>query len=201
MIGAGRAFYVTHPEVTIDPAVPVPDWGLSPVGAARVAALAARLSIPPGTRIISSAERKALDTAEPLAARAGCVVETRPDMHENDRSATGYLPGPEFEATADAFFARPDQSVRGWERAADAQARILRQVDLALGAPAEGPVIFAGHGGVGTLLYCALAGVKIDRKWDQPGPGHWFAFDIAARTVACHWRPIEALADLVRVNL
>ena len=197
MTGAGQvAIYVTHPEVAIDPAVPVPDWGLSPVGAARVAALAARLSFPPGTRVISSAERKALDTAEPLAARAGCIVETRPDMHENDRSATGFLPGPEFEATADAFFARPDQSVRGWERAVDAQQRIVAQVAAALADPAPGGVIFTGHGGVGTLLYCAFSGQAIDRKWDQPGPGHWFAFDIATRRPICHWRPIEALSVL-----
>jgi hypothetical protein len=34
-------------------------------------------------------------------------------MHENDRSATGFLPPPEFEAVADAFFVRPLESVRG----------------------------------------------------------------------------------------
>lgn len=26
------AFYLTHPEVTIDPDRPVPDWGLSEIG-------------------------------------------------------------------------------------------------------------------------------------------------------------------------
>lgn len=192
----GLAIYLTHPEVVIDPAVPVPDWSLSATGAARVAALADRLAFPSGTRIISSAERKALDTAEPLAARAGVQVEVRSEMHENDRSATGYLPGPEFEAMADAFFANPDESVQGWEPAAQAQVRIVQQVDAVLAEGVSGPVIFAGHGGVGTLLYCALSGHAIDRKWDQAIGGSWFAFDVATRQPRGHWHPMEVLHGL-----
>ena len=66
-----------------------------------------------GWRIWPSAARKALETAWPLAVAAGSAVEVRPDMHENDRSATGFLPGAEFETMADAFFAAPEVSMRG----------------------------------------------------------------------------------------
>ena len=94
--------YLTHPQVLIDPAKPVPDWSLNVVGAARVAALAAALGALSTTRrIISSAEVKALETARPLAEALGVPVEIRPEMHENDRSATGFLPPAEFEAVAD----------------------------------------------------------------------------------------------------
>ena len=72
-------------------------------------------------------------------------------MHENDRSATGYLPGPEFEATADRFFAEPQISVRGWERAIDAQARILGAVAETLARHPGGDLLLVGHGAVGTL--------------------------------------------------
>ena len=78
--------------------------------------------------------RKALETARPLAAAAGSAVEVRPAMLENDRSATGFLPGAEFEAVADAFFAAPEASVPRWERAVDAQARIMREVQAVLAA-------------------------------------------------------------------
>lgn len=109
--------YLTHPQVLIDPAKPVPDWSLNVVGAARVAALAAALGALSTTRrIISSAEVKALETARPLAEALGVPVEIRPEMHENDRSATGFLPPAEFEAVADQFFAHPGQSVRAGKR-------------------------------------------------------------------------------------
>lgn len=185
------AIYVTHPEVVIDPKVPTPDWGLNATGAARVAALAQRMPDAP-MHVVSSAERKALETAWPLAAKLHTPVEVRPAMHENDRSATGFLPGPEFEAVADAFFATPTESVRGWETAAAAQARIVAEVEAVL-AQTHLPVLFTGHGAVGTLLFCALAGERIDRRWDQSGGGHWFAFDTQTRRPERHWAPIESL--------
>ena len=46
-----------------------------------------------------------------LAAALRLTPIIRADLGENDRSATGYLPKAEFEAMADAFFARPDESV------------------------------------------------------------------------------------------
>ena len=64
--------------------------------------------------IISSAEVKAVETAMPLAKALGCAHIIRDRMHENDRSATGFLPPDEFEAVADQFFAHPDMSTRGW---------------------------------------------------------------------------------------
>jgi len=49
-------------------------------------------------------------------------------LGENDRSATGYLEPQEFETTANAFFAYPERSIRGWETAQAAQTRIVEAV-------------------------------------------------------------------------
>ncbi|MEO1460375.1 MAG: histidine phosphatase family protein, partial [Pseudomonadota bacterium] len=160
--------YLSHPQVAIDPAVPVPDWGLNGTGRARTEALAAAGWLAGTRAIVSSAERKARETAAILAGPLGLAVTVDPAMHENDRSATGFLPGPEFEAVADAFFARPAESVRGWERAADAQARIVAGIARALAAAPAGDLLLVGHGGVGTLAWCHFAGRPIARSEDQP---------------------------------
>lgn len=187
--------YLSHPQVAIDPAVPVPDWGLSPLGRARSQAFAAAPVLKATRRIVASSERKAVETAECIAALLGIAVEIRPAMHENDRSATGYLPPPEFEAMADAFFASPLLSVRGWERAIDAQARIVGEVEAVLAGPVEGDILLVGHGGVGTLLLCHLGAEPISRKRDQPGGGgNLFAFDVATRIVHHPWRAMEDVA-------
>ena len=107
--------YLTHPQVTIDPSIPVPRWGLSEVGKARTEAVTAAGPLSATTRIISSGERKAIETAEIIAAKLGVDVEVREAMHENDRSATGFLVPDEFEAVADQCFGQPHVSVRGWE--------------------------------------------------------------------------------------
>ncbi len=136
-----------------------------------------------------------MDAAAILAGHLGLRPVIIAQLGENDRSATGYLPRAEFEAVADAFFACPDHSVRGWERALDAQCRIVAAVEQAIAmAPAGGDIAIVAHGGVGALLRCHLLGVAISRAEDQPGDGggHVFTFDAATRRVLSGWRRIEA---------
>jgi broad specificity phosphatase PhoE len=186
--------YLTHPQVKIDPAIPVPSWGLSDVGKTRTEMLASTGWLSGTTQIISSGERKAIETAEIIGRELDVTVEVREAMHENDRSATGFLPPDEFETVANQFFAHPLVSIQGWERAIDAQLRIVREVEHVLARNRAGDVLFVGHGAVGTLLYCHYSGFAIDRAYDQPaGGGHYFAFVKDGRRVLHPWRRMEYL--------
>jgi broad specificity phosphatase PhoE len=186
--------YLTHPQVEVDPATPVPLWGLNEVGRARAEAAANASWLADTTQVVSSGERKAIETAEIFAARLKVGVEIREAMHENDRSATGFLMPDEFEAVADRFFAQPLNSVRGWERAIDAQERIVREAEEVVARSTPGDVLFVGHGAVGTLLLCHYSSSGIDRAYDQPaGGGHGFAMVKQGRRVLHAWRRFEAL--------
>jgi broad specificity phosphatase PhoE len=80
----------------------------------------------PGLRTIyCSTERKAIEGAAILAKALGLPYSASPELGENDRSSTGYLPQKEFAAVVAEFFGKPEESVRGWERAIDAQTRIV----------------------------------------------------------------------------
>ena len=185
--------YVTHPQVVIDPAIPVPDWALSEHGRARAVAACKQPWLRDVATIIASVERKAIETAEIFARSRGLSIEVRTGLHENDRSATGYLMPEEFDQVANAFFANPSMSIRGWERAVDAQARISARAEELL-KQRSGTVCLVGHGGVGTLLYCHLARLPIDRRYDQPaGGGCYFTFDTEARRVIHGWRLIDRI--------
>ena len=122
-------FFITHPEVVVDPRIPVPQWKLSAQGIARAHRMLEQDWVADIGYIVASEERKAMDTAELLAGHLALSFATRAELGENDRSATGYLPREEFEATADLFFEQPDRSVRGWEPARAAQARIVGAID------------------------------------------------------------------------
>ncbi|MEM9439797.1 MAG: histidine phosphatase family protein [Pseudomonadota bacterium] len=187
--------YLSHPQVIIDPEKEVPRWSLSKEGLARVLSLNDSGALRGTTRVISSGETKAIETARPLAAGLNGTLEIRELMHENDRSATGFLPPDEFEACANQFFSNPSMSVRGWEPARDAQQRILAEIDACLEQPTTGDILIVGHGGVGTLLYCALAGLPIDRKYDQGpnGGGNWYAFTAEQKKPLSGWAPMETL--------
>ncbi|MBG6144403.1 broad specificity phosphatase PhoE [Labrenzia sp. EL_159] len=170
--------YLTHPEVAIDPSVPVPEWGLSPLGQERAAKATDLPFAKEIGAVVTSAETKAIETARFFTGKLDIPLHTRQDLHENDRSATGFLPPDEFEQVANRFFAEPQTSVRGWERAEDAQNRIVGGIrDVLSGVARNIPVLFTGHGAAGTLLMCHLMGRPISRAYDQKRGGCWYRFE------------------------
>jgi broad specificity phosphatase PhoE len=184
-VTAGGIF-VSHPEVVIDPATPVPRWHLAPEGIARLRRL--RIDTAPAA-IWSSDETKAIESAGILAARFGLPVQVHPGLAEMDRSSTGYRPRAEFEALADTFFARPEDSIEGWERAVDAQRRVVAAAREILATHQGGDIMLVGHGGTGTLLMCAWAGLPIARVHDQPSGGCTWRFALQPLRVTETWRP------------
>lgn len=186
-----RILFVTHPEVDADPAVPVPDWPLSERGRERMRLFAEGPDVRGVRAVWSSRERKAIEAAELLGAQLALRPEPLEQLAENDRSSTGYLPPELFEPAVHAFFGEPLLSHRGWETAAAAQQRICDALETVLArSPAEGDVAIVSHGAVGTLLLCKLKGAAIHRAEDQPGQGHWFAFDRDSREILHGWRPL-----------
>jgi broad specificity phosphatase PhoE len=184
--------YVTHPEVHVDAAVPVPKWSLSTRGRSRAVAMLEQPWLAAVGRIVSSDETKAIETARLVAEHLQLPLEIRLGIGENDRSSLGFVAPAEFEALANAFFAQPEQSIRGWERAVDAQRRIAEGLADLL-TPAERDVLVVGHGGVGTLWFCFLNELAIDRRHDQPGQGHYYSVDQRTRRAQHGWRRIDVL--------
>jgi broad specificity phosphatase PhoE len=185
------ALFITHPEVVVDPDIPVTRWRLSDKGVTRMRTFVASQMVERVHEVWASSETKAIEAAGLLAARFGLPVNVHPELGENDRASTGFLPPDEFELVANAFFARPLESVQGWETAAAAQARIGRATDTILHrASASGDVAIVAHGAVGTLLMCAMLARPICRDLDQPFQGHFWSFDIGTRGVVHQWRAI-----------
>jgi broad specificity phosphatase PhoE len=191
-------YFISHPDVVISPDVPITRWPLSERGRARMVAALAQPWVAGISAVYCSTEQKAIDGAQVLAGHRGLGVTRVEALGENDRSSTGYLPRAEFETVADAFFAQPGQSVRGWETAAAAQARIVGAVaSIAAADASAGAVALVSHGAVGALLYCHLAGLPISRRWDQPanGGGNYFSLQWGAvPQVHAWWQPVDVVA-------
>jgi len=187
-------YFITHPNVVVSHDVPVPRWPLSELGKKRMRAGHAQPWLRDVTAVYCSTEQKAIDGAEILAQHRSLDFSRIEDLGENDRSATGFLPPDEFERVADEFFRFPDRSVRGWERAIDAQARVVRAVEeIAAKDKTSGAIAIVSHGAVGTLLYCHLAGEPIARRRDQPpnGGGNYYRFTLSPRAAHGWWHAID----------
>jgi broad specificity phosphatase PhoE len=187
-------YLITHPNVVISRDVPVPRWPLSELGKQRMRAGLKQPWVRDVTSVYCSTEQKAIDGAEILAQHLSLGFSRIEELGENDRSATGFLPPDEFERVADEFFGSPEASVRGWERAIDAQARIVGAVHRIFEMDrTAGALAIVSHGAVGTLLYCHLAGEPIARRWDQPpnGGGNFYSFTLSPPAVHSWWLAID----------
>ena len=157
--------FLTHPEVVIDPDQPVPEWPLNAIGRARMERFAELLADRDVSAVYASTERKAMDGAAIVAERLGLSYETDEDLGENDRSSTGYIAPPEFWEVVREFFGHPHESIRGWERAIDAQTRIVNAVSRILREDeTSGDIVIVSHGGVGCLLTAHLQKVEIGQE-------------------------------------
>ena len=185
-----RLIFISHPEVVVDPGIDVRRWRLSDDGVRRMRTFADSPVVAGVTAVWASAEAKSIEAAGILAAGLGLGVQLEAGLGENDRSATGFLPPEAFERMADAFFAKPQCSVRGWERAVDAQARIGHAVAGIVSRHGAGDVAVVSHGAVGSLLYCARAGLPISRDADQSFQGHYWTAALPGLSPLHGWRPI-----------
>ena len=75
--------FITHPDVVIDPSIPVPDWRLSAEGIRRMALALERPWMANLGAVFSSAERKARDAADMIAGRSGLAPVIMAELGEN----------------------------------------------------------------------------------------------------------------------
>ena len=186
--------FITHPEVVIDPNQTITEWPLNPVGRARMERFVDLLADRTITAVYASTERKATDGAAIVAERLGISYATHEDLGENDRSSTGFIAPPEFWDVVREFFGRPHESIRGWERAIDAQTRIVNAVSRLLREDqTSGDTVVVSHGAVGCLLTAHLQQVEIgqESRPQHPGGGCFIVIDRETFTLTQDWRAIE----------
>jgi broad specificity phosphatase PhoE len=136
------------------------DPNLSDEGIAQIARLPEALARFPITRVVSSPQRRAIQTAEPVAAARGLPVEIDDRFAEYDRDLPAYIPVEQIRAENPKEWARlvqghlPSAVDEGAFRA-----RVLAAVaDLVASVDPEDTVAVFGHGGVINLLLHEVLG-------------------------------------------
>lgn len=138
------------------------DPDLSEEGVAQIARLPEALARFPISRVISSPQRRAIQTAEPVAAARQLSVEIDDRFAEYDRDLPVYIPVEQIRA----------ENPKEWERLAQGhlpsavdedafRARIRAAIDdLVTSADPEDTVAVFSHGGVINLLLHEILGTK-----------------------------------------
>jgi broad specificity phosphatase PhoE len=156
---------VRHGAPLVDRRVPAREWQLDPASYDAVWALRERL--PPRPAWFSSAEPKALQTAQLLTDSDIGVV---PELGEHVRESTTWFD--DFPGVVRAAFAQPEAPAHpGWEPLRATRERLAGAVAPILAAHREEPVVLVGHGTAWTLLVSMLTG-------DPPDLDRWAAMGL-----------------------
>jgi broad specificity phosphatase PhoE len=190
-----KLYFITHPEVNIDPNVPVPKWSLSDVGKKRITKMLSQSWVNNIEIIYSSTEQKAIDGALILADHLNKDVNQIESLGEIDRSSTGFLEGEAFWKVVSEFFNNPNDSVKGWEKAIDAQTRIVETVKMIASKHEGKNIVIISHGAVASLFLAYLKNIRITFELEQPGSGggNYFVCSIPSLDLISQWQSIDEI--------
>lgn len=169
-------FLVRHAPVELDLVVPAEHWTLSEEGRELAQRLAALPVLADLQIVWSSPEPKAQATAQPLVDLHSCTFLIHPHLAELQRGPSNLPDRVAYEAAVRRAFANPETSSGGWERACDAQQRIIKAVNE-IGGQASGPAAIVSHGLILSLLVAHL------RRETHVNIAEWRAMPLPALAV------------------
>jgi broad specificity phosphatase PhoE len=126
--------------------------------------------------VATSPEEKTKETAAPIAEAAGVELQIEDDLREVERGLSGLVSAEEYAALVAAHFAEPATSVGGWERGADARARVAACVER-IASETEAPICVVSHGMVLSHYLAHLRGL------DTPSIDEWRTITLPAVAV------------------
>ena len=174
---------VKHSLPQIVEGLPAREWKLSDVGRIRAQELAERLSEFQPEIIVSSAEPKAVETAEIIARNHKLEPHIGDGLHEHDRSKTSFLSRDEFQAAIRKFFEKPDVLVFGSETANESYARFYQAVHRVLNSNRNKRIVAVAHGTVISLFVSRLTGIPDFLLWKELGLASFVVIDIESNTL------------------
>lgn len=149
------------------------------MGRRRAAVLAGRLARFRATRVVSSVEPKAVETAEIVAQHLGIPSVTAPGLHEHARDTAPFLPRADFDAAVEWLFEEPGRVVFGEESADAAADRFATAVDA---IRSGGDDLVVTHGAVISLYVARACGIHPFPLWRGLGLPSYVVLSGGART-------------------
>jgi broad specificity phosphatase PhoE len=160
---------VKHSLPELDPARPPSQWALSDEGRERCALLLEHLAPYRGAALYSSAERKALETAQLIQPAIGESPLVDEDLSEHRREQVSIVSREEFQERVRAMFASPDELVFGEETATEAMSRFSQAVLRLVSAHPGRDSVIVTHGTVISLFVAGCGGFDPFPFWRRLG--------------------------------
>jgi broad specificity phosphatase PhoE len=195
-----KLLLVKHAPPEIAPQVVSHRLVLSEEGRHRCAWLAEELNGQGITRLYSSLEPKALETAALVAVRLGLALEPRSNLHESDRTGLGFVSQDELQGRLREFFEKPDQSVIGGETADSAFERFSGAISNILSEGHRQPLAIVTHGVVLSLFVARQNAIPPFDLWARLALPSYVVLDATSFSVDGEVHNYPALREMRRYS-
>jgi broad specificity phosphatase PhoE len=175
---------VRHALPAVDPAVPAVEWDLGDDGRRSCGALADLLALYEPRVVVTSRERKAVETGRLIADALGLRREEEDGLHDHDRRDTGWLEQGRFLAAMEALFAHPSRVVFGLESAVAAHARFTSALNRVERLNPTGTLVVVTHGTVMSLFGAGGDASDAHVIWKRLGFPALMVFERPSRRLA-----------------
>jgi len=162
---------IRHAKTTPDPSSSAKDWSLAVGAEDACKELAGRLEPLNLTKLISSIEPKAHNTAKFLGSQLDIPVSQADNLHEQDRSGAPFLSETAFQNNMRQNFEHPDKLIWGKETTAEALSRFTTTLKQLVDTNPNDKLGIVTHGTVISLLvakYNFIDGYDFWQKLQMP---------------------------------
>jgi probable phosphoglycerate mutase len=166
------------------------DPALAPEGRVQAEHMAKYLASERIDAVYASPLRRALQTAEPLAAALGLDVAVVDDVAEYDRHATEYIPLEELKAAGDPRFVDMLTGVDGLDDPAAFTSRVIAAIEQIIGRHRGENVAVVCHGGVINTYVAHVLGLPTEP------PGFFYPNYTSIHRIAASSSGVRSLVTL-----
>ena len=161
--------FVRHAHTEINDKIPVSKWNLSTKGKFQSEMLAKKSQFLKADVLISSDEKKAIDTLKPIAKKLTKGITSYRELNELMRDRGGFLSKESLSFVRKYAFKNPDKSKNHWEKASNALSRFSEKIDEIDMAYENRTIIVVAHGIVLNLYFANLQGIMHEayEKWQR----------------------------------
>jgi broad specificity phosphatase PhoE len=183
-----KLIYITHPEVTVDPEVPIDQWELSEEGFDSVERLLEWDLFDEVDYVYTSEEKKAYTVAEQIKRKCGIDYAKIKDLGEMDRSSTGVIsPKEKYMEAVKSAYENPASGINGWESHLAVMLRNAKVIEELAKNHKDKTIMIVGHGGAGTTIKCFIKKILPNFSEDPQETGCYFIANLDKWEVIQDW--------------
>lgn len=164
-----------HGKTRVDSQNPISEWVLSDKGLEQSKSLADLNVFKDIDCIYASSEKKAYQTAKPIALKLGKEITQFSEIRELDRDHGDFLDREKYEETVKYSFENREESVNNWETASAAIQRFTNKITEIDREQEDKNILIVGHGMTINMYFADVLGAanKTHERFNENTFAYW----------------------------